>query len=446
MGPDDLAQQPSPQQQFDSLPLDQKFNIVYAEYRKLQQVTTDLKAENVRLTELLKSQYENEMDESSISDVSDEGEPQHNKKSRASSKSPVQSPQSKKIKTQHVSNTIVNPVIQSTAAPLSKKSSPPAIMAYFSNHKEMIASLTKYLKNNNFTVFIKKDIVKIQCLTNIEFQATKEFLKTNNVQFYTFTPKEEKPTTLVIKNISDTYDAEEIKAAIESKVPGINIINLRNLFKLNWLVQLKTKEDVKSLKSIRSLLGQGIKIENFRGNKTMQCKRCQRYNHIALNCNMPYRCVKCGLSHEIGQCTIPSKEENKEVYVIDLPDGTKTTRTGLQLKCANCGGDHAANFSKCPARPVKEVSAPNAQQNRIIQQEKPKTTFRNPNVSYSKTVSSNITSKVNEFNLHQEINELFGKDLNTYKISNFIPKYNSLQNKEDKKVAMFNLMFQICLT
>lgn len=436
---------------FDSLPLTERYDIVMREYKKQQDLLNKLNNEVQMLRktndELKLSQAEQYMIESE----SEEEVENHNKKPRKSSTSSDKlPPPAKRNKTEanNIKNTAAAPKATTTPA---KKNSPPAIMAYFANHKEMIAKITQHLKNDNFTVFIKKDHVKIQCLTNIEFQATKEFLKASAVQYYTFTPREEKPTTLVIKNISNTYETDEIKAAIEIKVPEIKIITLKNLFKCNWLIQLKTKEDVKSLKSIRSLLGQGIRVENFRGNKIMQCKNCQRYSHIASNCNMPYRCVKCGLSHQVGLCTIPKKEENIGVYAIELPDGTKTTRTGLPLNCANCGDEHASSFSKCPARPVKEEPTqlqPHQQSRHTIQHNKIPTTFRKPNVSYSKIISNNSSnSKVNEFNLNEEIKELFGKDLNfcLTKISNFIPKYNSLESKEDKKIAMFHLMFQICI-
>lgn len=73
----------------------------------------------------------------------------------------------------------------------------------------------------------------------------------------------------------------------------------------------------------------------------MQCVRFQRFRHMAVICNMPYRCVKCGQSHEdeVSKCQVPKKEDNIEVIAVELPDGSKTTRKGQPLKCANCNGE-----------------------------------------------------------------------------------------------------------
>lgn len=47
----------------------------------------------------------------------------------------------------------------------------------------------------------------------------------------------------------------------------------------------------------------------------MRCFKCQRYGHVAANCNGKERCGKCGGNHQYGQC-----EE------------------GAVRKCCNCGG------------------------------------------------------------------------------------------------------------
>lgn len=441
-------------QSFDNLPLEDKYNFLVGEYNKLQGLLkemqtsfTELRNENVTLREKIKSNDGHQMDEddeeeneedSEEDDSSngDNGEINAKKPRKSSSSSEYYSPK----KTNESPKRTTKSSNQVAATTKKTGRTPPAIIAFFTNHKEMIGNLTKHLNNNKFTVFIKKDNVKIVCESNTEYKASLEFLKNSNVHYYTFTPKEEKPTTLVIKNFSNTYESDEIIAAIEEKIPGIQVNNVKNLFKYNWLIQVKTKEDVKSMKSIRSLLGHGIKVENFKGNKQIQCKRCQRYNHVASNCSMPYRCVKCGCSHEIGVCTIPKKDLNTKIYTTTSPDGTEITQKGLKLKCANCSGDHAASYSKCPSRPTP---APVFQPKSVIQPKISHQSVRKDNVTYSQALKNNV----NNFDLNSEVTNMFGKSLIecVTRINNFIPQYKEANDINAKKTSLFQFMFELCL-
>lgn len=216
------------------------------------------------------------------------------------------------------------------------------------------------------------------------------------------------------------------------------------MFGFNWIIQLKSKEDAKLLKSLRSVLGQGIKVENYKGKKVIQCKNCQRYNHIAINCKMPYRCVKCGLNHQIGVCSIPKKEENTEEFIIEHPDGTKSTRLGRQLKCANCSGEHAASYTQCPARPKKEEPKQIIQPVRV-QPINNNQALRRNNVSYSQATQSVQNSP--KFDLNAEVISVFGKNLTDClkKINNFIPSYKETKDITTKRKELCQLLFDLCL-
>lgn len=80
-----------------------------------------------------------------------------------------------------------------------------------------------------------------------------------------------------------------------------------------------------------------VKFEFLRKPTIIQCRRCQRFNHSASNCSLPYRYVKCTKSHEPGNCL--STKNNK-----------------FKPKCFNCNGDHTANNAK-ECKVFKEVIA-----------------------------------------------------------------------------------------
>ena len=57
----------------------------------------------------------------------------------------------------------------------------------------------------------------------------------------------------------------------------------------------------------------------------MQCYNCQGFSHLAANCTSESKCRKCGEKHSSKECT-----------------------NLLEIKCTNCGLDHAASDYSCP--------------------------------------------------------------------------------------------------
>lgn len=117
--------------------------------------------------------------------------------------------------------------------------------------------------------------------------------------------------------------------------------------------------------------------------------------HTAANCHREYRCVKCGKSHEAGQCAV---------------------RDAKKLKCANCGKNHSANnLSECEF--FRKEILPLSKKNRIRQTEKPKimATVNNKkknariteNVAKPmKTTKSNSASSETNNNIYSELNRI----------------------------------------
>ncbi|XP_017877135.1 uncharacterized protein LOC108623261 [Ceratina calcarata] len=65
----------------------------------------------------------------------------------------------------------------------------------------------------------------------------------------------------------------------------------------------------------------------------VQCKRCQRYGHVASNCNMGYRCVKCKELHKPGECQISLGIDNNSNKI---------------PFCVNCKTEgHPASYRRC---------------------------------------------------------------------------------------------------
>lgn len=97
------------------------------------------------------------------------------------------------------------------------------------------------------------------------------------------------------------------------------------------MVLIEIPREYNIQKKLKYCCGLSIKTDSLRVRKgESQCYRCQRFGHVQQNCNAEFKCLKCAGKHQTFTC--------------EKPITTDAT-------CANCGGDHPANYSKCPNNP-----------------------------------------------------------------------------------------------
>lgn len=187
------------------------------------------------------------------------------------------------------------------------------------------------VNNGKFRVFPKDSETRSKVI---------EFLKQSKVQFNTYTPSNEKMINVLIKGLEHIDEPQMIEDELANR--GFSPFKIqkhvtgymrKNNLKSNlWLLVLQPNTDTKELFKIKSIDHAIVKFEFLRKPQVIQCRRCQRFNHSASNCSLPYRCVKCTDSHEPGQCK-SGKNKNK-----------------FKPKCVNCQGAHTANdAANCPA-------------------------------------------------------------------------------------------------
>lgn len=167
-----------------------------------------------------------------------------------------------------------------------------------------------------------------------------DFLNQHKIEYNTYTANNEKMINVLIKGLDHVDEPQTIQEELAAK--GFSPIKIqkhttgymrKNNIKSNlWLILLQPNTDTKELFKIRSIDHAIIKFEFLKKPVLIQCRRCQRFNHSASNCCLPYRCVKCTDLHEPGQCK-SNKNKNK-----------------FKPKCVNCQGAHTANdAANCPA-------------------------------------------------------------------------------------------------
>lgn len=108
-------------------------------------------------------------------------------------------------------------------------------------------------------------------------------LKQRNQKFYSYTPKELKPKSLILKGVNGGYTVDDIKKElIVLKIPNIEIINVSEIkFKTkrgqevqHHLVQVSNNSVTIDLMKVNPMLQQIVKWENLRKKIVIQCRNC----------------------------------------------------------------------------------------------------------------------------------------------------------------------------
>lgn len=352
--------------------------------------------------------------------------------------------------------------VNRAAAPkkISEKASkklPPIFVCYNIDAKDIKNKMFSILKHKKFSFnIVNRNVTHISTSTLSDYTTIKLFLKESKINFYTFTPPEMKPYNFVIKKLSNVYDKEEVQAYISDLNLSITILNITKLSS-GWLVQLSRESNIDEFKNIQYILHCKVSIESFKPSGPKQCKNCQRFTHVASNCNMPYRCVKCGESHGPNNCELPPRELNvNEVVLTDPSTGGIVKRIGMPVKCVNCGTDgHTANARICPKR--IEIM-------KRIQEKRDKSRKSYIGLVNNGTMRTNATfasmfsntndclykenSNQNIFDsLNNDCSRIFGKNFYSclQKVGEFSKFYVTLDNDEAKSKALFNLLVNLKL-
>lgn len=313
------------------------------------------------------------------------------------------------------------------------------------------------------------------------------FLDSKEKKYYTFTPKDEKPINLVIKTLNSSFTRDDVLDAINELNLGLTILNIKVLQTRNnnnsWLLQLKNENNKhKSIMGKQLLCSSVVLIDLYKPNTLTQCRRCQRFNHSAINCKQEYRCVKCGKSE--------FETDEQEVRTGHSPSCcplndkmTNGKNDPINLFCCNCRQHgHTANYKKCP-KYIELIE----RRNQKNEQSKEKTSSSHPKfqsfVEKGITFADKLTQSSQSSNQHthrsrsrnksstreasvsnarpnnksrktidsnslsDDCNQYFGKDLFTTlaEIKKFIPQYNSFSAKQ-KPVKLLEFLFNITST
>lgn len=185
----------------------------------------------------------------------------------------------------------------------------------------------------NFAVkTLNNKTVKINCDDADGYRKLVSQLKTEDFSYYTYENKQTRPVRVVAKGLHHQWEEKEIYDDLIAKGFKIESVSKKLSAKtkapLNMFVlSFSHDENVDSIYKLTKIMHNVVEICPLRGGKLVpQCKKCQDFGHTRNHCNKKPRCVKCGKGHITAECTKPAK--------------TRAT-------CANCKGDHPANYRGC---------------------------------------------------------------------------------------------------
>lgn len=346
------------------------------------------------------------------------------------------------------------------------KTSPPIIKMYNVNVKELTIKLRGVLGHGLFSFnVVNRNMVNLKLGSVADHQKVRLLLEGERVSFFTYTPRDMKPYTMIIKGLSDTYEVEDLRTFIVDSKFDVDIRKIVKLRNDRWLIQVTNDSDVKSFRQLQYLINSKVKIQKYKQEGLIQCRNCQRFGHISTNCQMPYRCVKCGQSHGPGNCLIPGRESNTEETISPDPvTGQMVKKIGVPVRCINCGNEgHVASSRICPKR--MEIEG-RMNERKLVRRREPTPIVNGARItdgrSYASatrstqsgtrvpnTANSNTADQVeNAFRLFDsECKDRLGKDFMTCfkKIGEYADKYRSITDEGKRTQALFGLLLSIRL-
>lgn len=311
---------------------------------------------------------------------------------------------------------------------------------------------------------------------NIEtFKAVREYVKECHYEHYSYTLREDRQLSMVVRGIHSSVKIDEISASLVSEglVP-IRVIPMTKRANINdptripadlFQINFKSDTSLDDIRSISYVCRFRVTWEFKRKSAVTQCRRCQRFGHAASNCEMKYRCVKCDSQHQPGQCQKPKEDDPC---------------------CINCSEKHPANFSKCKvrsdyvsklkARSIKtnptEISrsVPTISPRQRLGQQTHKNLLSEPRpqelninfvrdgVSFAQAVKPDASVQGNSTStgknqspdnvfdfFDNEFQNIFQTDMITFmsSLNKFYPKYIELTSPDDKRKALLRFLCEV---
>ena len=210
------------------------------------------------------------------------------------------------------------------------------------NYQALLKKLNELTKNK-VSGKLSGDMLKLEPKDADAYRAVQRHLLSEKIPFHSLNLKNERPKKVVLKGLPVSFDIEDLKKILTEEA-GLDIVRVSQLRNTKtrmplpiFLLSLRPTADWQKVYTLKQVAYMAVKVQTFRARGFKICYRCQQFNHSSENCSMPPKCLKCAQGHLTRDCTRPKTEK---------------------ATCANCDGDHPANFRLCPKNPWNRGKAP----------------------------------------------------------------------------------------
>jgi hypothetical protein len=211
------------------------------------------------------------------------------------------------------------------------KRPPPIFVDNIRSYPDFVNQLSIVSEGSQFKCKSNLNNIAVYASSVELYRKLVHYFKSSGYDFHCFQLQEDRPHRLVIRGLHFSTPADTIKDELQQKGFQVrNVVNIISRFKVPlpmFFVDLEPRSDFAELYKLDYLLHSVVKVEDVRRRfSTVQCTRCQSYNHSKSYCGHPPRCVKCAGPHLSSECTRPR-------------DAVPT--------CALCSKPHTANYRGC---------------------------------------------------------------------------------------------------
>lgn len=202
-------------------------------------------------------------------------------------------------------------------------------------HVKKIASLGIKI----YPVSTSSNYYKISCVTHNDHKAFMQYCNKKQLPYHTYGSPSKRKMKVVIRGIPIGTDLNKIKQELKSvSIPVIRVHQMQTKEErrdktMLVLAVVPYDEQGKTILKLKKVMGHDVKLEPP-ASKPTQCYRCQKWGHSQRYCYGLIKCVKCAGDHLSKKC-----ERDPE---LEPPT------------CANCKGDHTANYKNCAYAPGSE--------------------------------------------------------------------------------------------
>lgn len=211
---------------------------------------------------------------------------------------------------------------------------PPPITIYGVNNITPLHDLLQKMIGRDYIIKANgADRIKLQLLKPEHYKPVIESLDKNQTEYHTYQIKQDKAFRVVARGIHYSTNTDSIVADL--KAAGHEVVNVWNIKHRTtkqplplFYLDIKSKDNNKDIYKIKEICQNSVTIEPPHVKRVIpQCIKCQSYGHTKNFCHRTPRCVKCAGLHLTENCLRKDRDNN--------------------VMCANCNGNHPANYRGC---------------------------------------------------------------------------------------------------